>query len=53
MKVEINLLDLIAIGAFLFFAFTSSLWWLTPVPVFIAVWFINPRRDNTGWRFLR
>ncbi|GEM_PF-6631850 len=53
MKVEINLLDLIAIAAFMCLAVSNSFWWLTPVPVFIAGGFINPRRDNTGWRFLR
>lgn len=53
MKVEINLLDLLAIAAFISLAFSSSLWWIIPVPVFVAGWFINPRRDNTGWRFLR
>ena len=52
-RVELSVVDPFAVAAFAYMGWAESTWWWILVPIVVAGWFINPRRDNTGWRFLR
>jgi hypothetical protein len=51
-KVEIDGSDLVFMAMAVFFALTSSPWFLVAIPIIAASWVINPRWSKSeGWRF--